>query len=57
MQPQQTDLTKIDDVKELKALAFDQIGLLEQAQANLRAIQTRIQQVQTPETTPEKIEG
>jgi hypothetical protein len=55
MQPQQTDLTKIDDVKELKALAFDQIGLLEQTQANLRAIQTRIQQVETPETTPEKI--
>ena len=53
---QPTDLTKIDDVKELKALAFDQIGLLEQAQANLRAIQTRIQQVETLETTPEKIE-
>lgn len=40
------ELSTITDVKELKALAFDQIQLLEQAQQNIRNIQARIQQLQ-----------
>jgi len=48
------DLTTISDIDKLKSLAFDQIQAIEQAQANLRAIQTRIQQVtqSTPEAIP-----
>lgn len=36
---------KLEDIKtveQAKALAFDQIQLIEQAQANLRALQVRI---------------
>lgn len=40
------DLLVITDVKELKALAFDQIKVLEQAQQNLQLLQTRITQLQ-----------
>ena len=39
------NLDEITDIKELKALAFDQIQILEQAQTNLRNIQARMQQV------------
>ena len=55
MQPQSTDLTKITDVKELKALAFDQVQALEVAQANLRNIQQRIAQLEeAPADKPAK---
>lgn len=36
------DLTKITDIKEIKALAYDQIILIEQSTANLRMLQQRI---------------
>lgn len=36
------DITTITDIKELKALAFDEIAKLEQAQNNLRLLQGRI---------------
>ncbi len=39
------DLQTIDDVDKLKALGFDEIAKLEQAQANLRAINIRLQQI------------
>jgi hypothetical protein len=45
------DLTKITDAKELKALAYEQVVQIETAQANLRALQQRIAQLQE---TPEK---
>jgi len=45
---EQIDLQTITDVKELKALAYDQVAVLERTQANLRAIQARIEQVQLP---------
>lgn len=40
------DITKISDVNELKALAFDAIQAIEIQQANLRALQQRLAQVQ-----------
>lgn len=36
------DITKITDVKELKALAFDAIEQIEIQQNNLRALQQRL---------------
>lgn len=39
------DISKITDINELKAMAYDQIVMLEQAQANLKAINERIEQV------------
>ena len=36
------DITKITDVKELKALAFDAIEQIEIQQNNLRALQQRV---------------
>ena len=40
------ELPLITDVRELKALAYDQLVVIEQAQANLKAINQRILQVQ-----------
>jgi len=42
---EQVDLNKITDIKELKAMAYEQVIAVEMAQNNLRAVQTRIQQV------------
>jgi uncharacterized coiled-coil protein SlyX len=54
---QPTDLSTITDIKELKAMAFDQIGILEQTQNNLRNIQGRIQQLsQTAAESRPKVE-
>lgn len=39
------DITKIEDTKELKAMAFDEIQKIEIAQSNLRMIQQRIAQL------------
>lgn len=46
MQPQQTDLTKIDNIQELEALAYQQIKILNQAQTNIQIIEQRINQLQ-----------
>jgi hypothetical protein len=40
------DITKITDVKELKAMAFDEMQKVQVAQNNLQIIQQRIAQVQ-----------
>lgn len=40
------DITKITDVKELGALAFDQLEALEVARQNLQVIHQRIVEVQ-----------
>ena len=40
------DLSKITDIKELKALAFDEIQKLNAAQQNLQLIQQRIVQLE-----------
>lgn len=40
------DLNKITDINELKALAFDAIQAIEIQQANLRALQQRIVELQ-----------
>lgn len=40
------DISTISDMNELKAMAYDQIVVLEQAQANLKAINERIGQVE-----------
>ena len=42
------DLSKITDVKELKSLAWDQLGVLENAKANLGAINQRMGQLNAP---------
>lgn len=42
------DITKITDIKELKALAYDQIVILEQTQINLKTINERMAQIQQP---------
>lgn len=40
------DISKITDVKELKALAYDQLILKEQVDANLQALTERITELQ-----------
>jgi hypothetical protein len=45
MQPQQIKLEEITDIKELKALAFDAMQIIEMQRGNLQAIQGRMQQV------------
>ncbi len=39
---QPTDISQITDIKELKALAYDQLAAKEQAEVNLRALNQRI---------------
>lgn len=39
------DISKVTDVKELKSMAYDQLAMIEQGQANLRAINTRITEI------------
>jgi hypothetical protein len=43
------DLVEITDIKELKAMAYDQMAVMEQCQANLQAINERIRQVSQSE--------
>ena len=43
------DISKITDEQKLKALAYEQVLAIEIAQANLRALQQRIVQVQDEE--------
>ena len=50
------DINKVADVKELKALAFDQIAILEQAQANIQALNGRIAELQAQEQEEVKAE-
>ena len=40
------DIADIDDIKELKAMGYDQVAIIQQAQNNLRVIEERIQQLQ-----------
>jgi hypothetical protein len=47
MMEQETDLAIIDDLMTLKALAYDQLAVIEQAQRNLGAINQRISQLAT----------
>ena len=44
------DITKMTDVKELKALAFDTIQRIEIEQNNLRALQQRIVELSDSKT-------
>jgi hypothetical protein len=46
------DISKETDAKELKALAYEQMMMIDVAQANLRALQQRI--VELAEKTKEK---
>ena len=56
------DLSKVTDVEKLKALAYDQLVAKEFAEANLRALNTRIAEIKeeserqenNPEETKEK---
>ena len=48
----QIDITKIEDIKELKSYAFDQLVALEQAKNNLAIINQQILKVQSPVETP-----
>lgn len=41
------DLQKIDDIKELKSMAYDQVLAIETAQTNLRMIQTRMAELES----------
>ena len=41
------DLSKKTDINELKALAYDQLSLLEVTQANIRALNQRIVELST----------
>lgn len=40
------DISKITDATELKSMAYDQMLVIDQAQANLRMIQQRLAQLQ-----------
>jgi len=48
------DIAKITDLKELKAMAYDQLVAKEIAQQNLSAIAQRIEQLNQPEKKPDK---
>jgi hypothetical protein len=48
------DIAQITDTQQLKALAYDQMLLLEQIQRNLAVIQARIGELQTDSDTPNK---
>lgn len=48
------DVSQIDDLKELKAYAYDQMALLEQTQRNLQVINQRIEQVIQAAQKPEE---
>ena len=45
------DITKITDLNELKALAYDTVLAIEQQQSNLRIIQQRIAELQNDKKT------
>lgn len=49
------DLSKVDDIKELKSLAYDQLVAKELAERNLQAINQRLAQLeQSPEPKKDK---
>jgi hypothetical protein len=50
------DISKITDVKELKAMAYDQLASSEVAQSNLRAINARIAELDSA-TASEDVES
>ncbi len=56
MQPT-LDLNQITDIKELKALAYDQLALKEQCEENLRNINIRMAQVINGPAPDPKDEG
>lgn len=43
------DINTIDDIKELKSLAYDQLAQIEISQSNLRAINERLAQLNKEE--------
>lgn len=45
MEQQTLDVTKIDDLNELKALAYDQLALKERTEDNLKFINARIREL------------
>lgn len=51
----QVNLDEITDPKELKAMAYDQLAIKEQADRNLSAINQRLVQVSTPEQNKDAI--
>lgn len=48
------DINTITDIKELKSMAYDQLAIKEQAQANLQAINARIAEVSQQTETDDK---
>lgn len=50
---QEINLDVIVDQKELKALAYDQLQILEQSQHNLKAINSRLEFLQSQQITDE----
>ena len=46
------DITTIKDLKELKAMAYDQLTILEQTKANLKLITARINEVELQPVQP-----
>lgn len=48
------DITTINDLKELKALAYDQLTILEQAKTNLKLITARINEVEMQPPAPKQ---
>jgi hypothetical protein len=48
------DLSAITDIKELKAMAYDQLVLREQADSNLRVINQRMMELENQKSTDKK---
>jgi len=46
------DISRIEDIQQLKSLAYEQVVALETAQTNLRALQARMQQLEQDNVTP-----
>jgi len=46
------DISRIEDIQQLKSLAYEQVVALETAQTNLRALQARLQQLEQDSVKP-----
>lgn len=49
------DLNKITDVRELKAMAYDQLSAIEIAQGNLRTINQRISEIMAAQNEQDQL--
>lgn len=49
-----TDISTLTDIKELKAMAYDQLAMSQQCQRNLQIIEARMAELQQPSSSGEQ---